>query len=601
MTQAQNSTSGKCISQVTYEYDAAGRMVSEVQAHHGRVWRIDHTFDSLGNRTRSQVPIVGTLSWLRYGSGYVHEILLNNNTLANFERDALHREILREQGPVTHHFRFSEAGFLEKHLWQNLDKQGQALEPARNWRSWSYDVAGQLTGLRDAYRGNKILEYDALARVTQVVQHIDNLGAWYENFAYDPTHNLVAIEKGDIKGAFKQKITSHIAGDRLLKFADLTPTGEKIEYGYDGHGNRVSRSQLSSMQTQGEAENSEINQKDEHESVQNLYHYDGSHQLDRIVHADGSVTKYVYDALGRRIAKHHTRPDNNIKTTLFMWDRDWMIQETKTGHETHADQTTTYIPHPDNSGPLVSLKSDRRHHYVTDHLGTPQEIYDDFRKVVWAADMSVYGKLGKRIVNEIENPIRFPGQYYDEESGLHYNRFRYYDPEVGRYINQDPIGLRGGLNTYQYGNANPVMSTDPLGLAPGGPYHPPDGVSTGCTQNDTCQQITGKMFVLERMINSHQGWDRHMPPPRGGGRHAGEISDLWRAFAKCQALFERKCKNCKDCQNNKNEQPAPMVESSESNTGALVAIGLGALFVVGVIFAPQITIPAALVGAAAGS
>jgi len=108
-------------------------------------------------------------------------------------------------------------------------------------------------------------------------------------------------------------------------------------------------------------------------------------------------------------------------------------------------------------------------YYVhNDHLGTPQKLTNTTGSVVWAGDYDPFGNVA---INEdvdgntVEFNVRLPGQYYDEETGLHYNYFRYYDPQTGRYITSDPIGLQGGLNTYGYVGGNPVNWIDPEGLA----------------------------------------------------------------------------------------------------------------------------------------
>jgi len=103
-----------------------------------------------------------------------------------------------------------------------------------------------------------------------------------------------------------------------------------------------------------------------------------------------------------------------------------------------------------------------------------------------------------------------------------------------------------GPNPYTFVLNDPVNEWDSLGLAPGGPYHPPPGVSLKCLPSDSCGRLSAKMVLLMRMIASHTGWDRIMAPPRGGGRHAAEIADLWRAYATCQAIHV-----IKNCQNPK--------------------------------------------------
>jgi RHS repeat-associated protein len=100
---------------------------------------------------------------------------------------------------------------------------------------------------------------------------------------------------------------------------------------------------------------------------------------------------------------------------------------------------------------------------INDHLGTPKIVTDDAGEVVWKADYQPFGYVDIA-VNGIENNLRFAGQYYDEETGLHYNYHRYYDPRTGRYLTPDPIGLAGGINLFAYVQNNPINAVDPLGL-----------------------------------------------------------------------------------------------------------------------------------------
>ena len=114
--------------------------------------------------------------------------------------------------------------------------------------------------------------------------------------------------------------------------------------------------------------------------------------------------------------------------------------------------------------PLAMLRGGVIYYYHTDHLGTPQALTDKDRRLVWRADYTPFGDT-IIVVDEIENPLRFPGQYFDAETGLHYNYFRDYDPSIGRYTQSDPIGLIGGIDTYSYVGSNPVRYTDRLGLS----------------------------------------------------------------------------------------------------------------------------------------
>jgi RHS repeat-associated protein len=100
---------------------------------------------------------------------------------------------------------------------------------------------------------------------------------------------------------------------------------------------------------------------------------------------------------------------------------------------------------------------------LNDHLGTPQKMTDSSGTVVWAADYKPFGEA-TITVSTITNNLRFPGQYFDAETGLHYNYYREYNPSIGKYLQADPIGLGGGINPYPYVQNNPVKNIDPFGL-----------------------------------------------------------------------------------------------------------------------------------------
>jgi len=103
------------------------------------------------------------------------------------------------------------------------------------------------------------------------------------------------------------------------------------------------------------------------------------------------------------------------------------------------------------------------YYFINDHLGTPQKLLNENADVVWSADYKPFGEADVYI-ETFENRFRLPGQYYDSETGLHYNYHRYYDPSIGRYLRADPIGLLGGTNLFLYANTNPINFIDPLGL-----------------------------------------------------------------------------------------------------------------------------------------
>lgn len=140
------------------------------------------------------------------------------------------------------------------------------------------------------------------------------------------------------------------------------------------------------------------------------------------------------------------------------------------GRRLHKNSSAHYKQRPEAGSQWNSNEHARKQReYQCDHLGTPQELTDQNGDIAWSAQYKAWGEVREQrsaLAQQqgLRNPIRFQGQYHDHETGLHYNRHRYYDPSVGRFISKDPIGNAGGLNLYEYA-PNPIGWVDPLGLA----------------------------------------------------------------------------------------------------------------------------------------
>ena len=198
------------------------------------------------------------------------------------------------------------------------------------------------------------------------------------------------------------------------------------------------------------------------------YTWNGAGRLAAVQRPDGKTVAFAYDALGRRIRKAF-----DGRVTEYVWDCDDLVHERVRNSEGEAEPLVTWVVEPGTFAPIAKIEGTTRYGVVTDHLGTPTMLLTEAGQVAWKAQLDLYG-VPTEEARATACPWRYPGQYEDPETGLYYNRFRYYDPEAGRYISPDPIGLMGGLAQYVY-VPNPTVGADPAGLFPWA-WNPEDGM-----------------------------------------------------------------------------------------------------------------------------
>lgn len=394
--------------QLQFQYNPLGQVISESQNDA----TITHEYDALGWRTATVTPTGQRLDYVYNAQGRLQTVSLDGEILSRHQFDDQGLETARQQGQLVSRYAYDPMGRLIRHQAGLRDKATVL------GRRYGYDTTGKLASVDDLRQGASRYLYDPADRLIEVE------GLTPERFVHDPAGNLIGVneERGGL-----------VKGDRLVLLGDR-------HFSYDAAGNLTE-------ERRGKAGR-----------LVTRYAYDSDNRLIRAETPNG-VSQYRYDPLGRRIAK--VTPEGE---TRFVYDGARLLQENRT------ERQRTYLFEPGGFRPLACIDQasgaiSQVYYYHLDHLGTPREMTDAAGKIVWSARYRAYGALALADVADIDNPLRFQGQYYDDETGLHYNLNRYYDPQAGRFIHQDPIGLAGGVNLFQYA-VNPVNWIDPLGLTP---------------------------------------------------------------------------------------------------------------------------------------
>jgi RHS repeat-associated protein len=157
------------------------------------------------------------------------------------------------------------------------------------------------------------------------------------------------------------------------------------------------------------------------------------------------------------------------------------------------DQPITWVFEPESFAPAAKLVGSQQFAIITDHLGTPTAMLDADGRTIWSADIGIYGELRHVVGDKQACPFRWPGQYEDEETGLYYNRFRYYDPDAGEYVSQDPIRVEGDNATLYSYVEDPLFDQDPWGLAKACGVRNPKVRKAARTGQEAHRQIEAKL------------------------------------------------------------------------------------------------------------
>lgn len=482
---------------VEYSYNNANQLTEQKQTNGNRV---QYQYDAAGNISRQsyiaadKVDAEQTVSYQYDANNQLTDVQQSGETSSHFtyQRDALGRIVQEDisYGNIkkTLKYSYDEDGNLASitypdnstvnYLYTNNQLQKAVLPNGEeiNWSDYQWNQPGKVT-YPHAVQTNS---YDALQRPVQIKLVSNDKTLLDRNYSYDKVSNISHIQT--------EKGSSSYQYDQLDRLTQVKPESETTEqqtesYSYDAIGNRTGSAQqpgewLYNNQNQlvkwGEGKqqtsltytpNGQLS-TEENANKKLSYSYNAAERLSKVSNDAGELARYEYDPFGRRISK-----TVNGETTYYIYSSEGLIAEL----DQNGRMRVAYGWKPDSdwgTSPLwlanlnerQTLKNADYHYLITDHIGTPQLAVNSAGEQSWKVSSDAFGNTKLEAGNQITMNLRFPGQYYDAETGLLYNYYRDYDTKTGRYIENDPIGLEGGINTYIYSEENPISVYDNYGL-----------------------------------------------------------------------------------------------------------------------------------------
>ncbi len=434
---------------LTFARDPLGRIIRETC--NGRT--VTSRYDLLGHRLERRTPSGMVSTWHWDANGRPVSLHADDHML-EFVYDSVGRESRRVLGPQVSLTQEWDAA--DRLALQVLSGEASPSEPLQQ-RVYTYDNAGFVTGVVDSTTGTRHFDLDANGRVTEVTAR-----NWTESYAYDRAGNLALSVVGPTDGGPTPSTAMDEADNEPTTSGTLVHRVGRNTYVYDGQGRVVRRThKLLSGRTRTWQ-----------------YFWDGDDRLTEMTTPDRQRWCYRYDALGRRTAKQLLSQSGEIiEETTFAWDAVWLAEEIRSSSNDASAQVRTWDWKPGThlavaqtehtANPELSPEEVDRRFYaiVTDLVGAPAELVDEAGQVAWQGRTTVWGSPIPDPPGNVDCPLRFPGQYRDDESGLHYNHYRYYDPLRAGYQSPDRLGLAPAPNHHAY-VVNPFTWIDPLGLSP---------------------------------------------------------------------------------------------------------------------------------------
>ena len=394
---------------IRYVYDTAGKLIEEHQGDQ----IVKYHYDKVNN-----------LTGLTYPSGETIEFAYDPDSRLAFVKDwqgKLHRFIYADKEEGIRQFHpnaLITTTYQSKHgLPTLIEVKDEQTDSELFSLRYQYDDEDRVTTFEDSEFGSRQYEYDAENQLLAVKSdHPQRV----ETYTYDGVGNRTRFN-----------------GEPVI----CNSLNQVIQQSYI-HCDYDVRDNLTMISLPGK---------------QWWYTFNKQNQLIRAKSGTGVVVTFGYDAFGRRIWKR-----SGTQEVRYIWMGETLLSQVtyQDGTQIHCQD---YLYKPNTYTPLATRINGEIYSYHTDHLGTPRRLTNAQGKIVWASDYSAFG-YAFITVNEVSNHLRFPGQYFDTETGLHYNRFRYYLPVLGRYISRDPLTYFAGFNFYSYVSNSPINAIDPLGL-----------------------------------------------------------------------------------------------------------------------------------------